>query len=127
MTILRPTRWAEYSAQAADTFRAFRSPAGEKMVLEGSMFIEGYLFASNQRELTPADYDAYRTPYPGRRSRRPLLAWAREIPIDGEPADVHERVVAYGRWMSATPDVPKLLMTVEPAVGIGVTGQLRAR
>ena len=71
VTILRPTRWAEYSPQAADTFRAFRSPTGEKMVLEDNMFIEGYLFASIQRELTSADYDAYRTPYPDRRSRRP--------------------------------------------------------
>jgi haloalkane dehalogenase len=33
--------------------------------------------------------DAYRAPYrqPGE-SRRPTLSWPREIPIDGEPADV---------------------------------------
>lgn len=34
VTILRPTRWTEYAPQAADTFRAFRSAAGEKMVLD---------------------------------------------------------------------------------------------
>ncbi len=119
VTILRPIRWAEYSPQAAETFRGFRSAAGEKMVLEDNMFIESYLRNSIQRGLSPADDAAYRAPYPDPSSRRPLLAWAREIPIDGEPSDVHERVVAYGRWMSETPDVPKLLMTVEPAVGIG--------
>ena len=119
VTILRPTRWAQYTPQAAETFRAFRSPAGDKMVLQDNMFVEAYLLGGIQHGLSSADLDAYRAPYPDPGSRRPLLAWSREIPIDGEPADVHERVLAYDHWMSDTPDVPKLLMTVEPAVGIG--------
>ena len=119
MTILRPTRWTDYTPQAAETFRAFRSEPGEKMVLQDNMFIESYLRTSIQRPLAPGEFDAYRNPYPDPSSRRPLLAWSREIPIDGHPADVHERVETYGRWMNQTPDVPKLLMTVEPGVGIG--------
>ena len=39
--------------------------------------------------------------------------------IDGEPADVHERVLAYGRWAARSPRVPKLVMTVESGVGMG--------
>lgn len=118
-TFLRPLRWAEYPPQAAELFRGFRSAAGEKMILEDNMFIEFNLPRGVVKGLSPADHDAYRAPYPDPASRRPLLAWPREIPIDGEPADVRERVVAYGRWMSETPEVPKLLMTVQPGVGMG--------
>jgi hypothetical protein len=49
----------------------------------------------------------------------PMLQWAREYPLDGEPADVAERVAAYGDWMGRSADVPKLLMTVTPAQGLG--------
>jgi|SRR5450755_200087 len=118
-TFLRPLRWAEYPPQAAELFRGFRSAAGEKMILEDNMFIEFNLPRGVVQGLSPTDHDAYRAPYPDPASRRPLLAWPREIPIDGEPADVRERVLAYGRWMSETPEVPKLLMTVQPGAGMG--------
>ena len=48
-----------------------------------------------------------------------MLAWAREFPLDGEPADVVEVVLRYGRWMAETPGVPKLLLAVENGVGLG--------
>ncbi len=118
-TILRPVRWAEYPPQAAELFRRFRSAAGEKMILEDNMFIEFNLPRGVVKGLSSADHDAYRAPYPDPAARRPLLAWPREIPIDGEPADVLDRVLAYDRWMSETPEVPKLLMTVQPGVGWG--------
>jgi haloalkane dehalogenase len=58
--------------------------------------------------------DAYRAPYrePGE-SRRPTLTWPREIPIDGEPADVAEIVTCNADWMAASP-VPKLFVNGEP-------------
>lgn len=118
-TFLRPLRWAEFPPQGAGIFRSFRSPDGENQILEENMFIEFNLPAGVATGLAAEDHDVYRAPYPDPASRRPLLAWPREIPIDGEPADTHERVLAYGRWMTATPEVPKLLMTVEPGVGMG--------
>jgi haloalkane dehalogenase len=58
----------------------------------------------------------YRRPYlePGE-SRRPTLTWPREIPIDGEPADVVAIVDDYARWL-ATSDRPKLFVNAEPGV-----------
>ena len=52
---------------------------------------------------------AYRAPYlePGE-SRRPTLTWPREVPFDGEPADVYEIVSRYSAWLPTTEDVPKL-------------------
>lgn len=118
-TFLRPMRWAEFPPQGAELFRAFRSPRGEEMILEQNLFIEFNLPHGVAGGLAPEDHDVYRAPYPDPASRRPLLAWPREIPIDGEPADVHARMLAYGRWMEQTPEVPKLVMTVEPGVGMG--------
>jgi haloalkane dehalogenase len=71
----------------------------------------------------PIGSAAYRTPYrqPGE-SRRPTLTWPREIPIDGDPADVTAVVTALGAWM-ATSAVPKLFINGDP--GALLTGPLR--
>jgi haloalkane dehalogenase len=114
-TFLRPMTWADYPPPVDGLFQAIRTPGtGEQMVLEENWFIEVALRATNPG-ISDEDLAVYRSPYPDYASRRPLLQWGREHPIEGEPADVHERVVAYGKWMAATPEVPKLLLTIEPA------------
>jgi haloalkane dehalogenase len=118
-TFLRPMRWEEFPPQGAELFRSFRSPKGEEMILQNNLFIEFNLPRGVTGGLAADDHDVYRAPYPDPASRKPLLVWPREIPIDGEPADVHERMLTYGRWMADTPQVPKLVMTVEPGVGMG--------
>ena len=50
------------------------------------------------------------------------MTWPREIPIDGEPADVHEIVTRNARWMASSP-VPKLFVNGDP--GALLTGPLR--
>lgn len=113
-TILRPMSWAEYPPAAVGFFRDMRTPGvGEEMVLERNWFIEEGLTRTG-RGVSEADLDVYRAQYPDPASRRPLLQWPREIPLDGEPADVADRVSAYGRWLAASPRVPKLLLTAEP-------------
>jgi haloalkane dehalogenase len=93
------------------------------MVLEKNMFVERVLPASVIRELTVEEMEVYRKPYlePGE-SRRPTLTWPREIPIEGEPADVHEIATAYSRWLASS-DVPKLFINAEP--GAILTGDQR--
>jgi haloalkane dehalogenase len=58
--------------------------------------------------------DVYRAPYrePGE-SRWPVLQWPREIPIDGEPADVVALVEAYDAWLAHSA-VPKLFVNADP-------------
>ena len=114
--IVRPVSWAEWPASARGIFEAMRSPAGEQMVLEQNVFVERILPAS---VLTPPDeatMAVYRAPFaePGE-ARRPTLTWPREIPIDGEPADVHEIVASYADWL-ATAEVPKLFVDADPGV-----------
>ncbi len=44
----------------------------------------------------------------------PMLAWSRDLPIAGEPADVVEVVESYAKWMSKSA-IPKLFIDAEPA------------
>lgn len=113
-SFVRPMTWAEYPAPAVPLFQALRTPGtGERMALEENWFIETALRATNPG-IGDDDLAVYREPYPDPASRRPLLAWPREIPLDGEPADVRDRFLAFGTWLAETPDVPKLLLTTEP-------------
>ena len=50
-----------------------------------------------------------------------MLAWTRELPIEGQPKDVVEVVESYGRWLSTSP-IPKLFIDAEPA-GFLIKGQ----
>ena len=121
-TIVRPMTWAEYPAGARSRFEAFRTPGvGETMVLDENIFIEGSLRATTLVGLGDDDLAAYRAPYPTRESRRPLLAWPRAMPLDGEPADVVARIAAYDAWLASSADIPKLLLTFDtsPTLMIG--------
>jgi haloalkane dehalogenase len=95
---------------------------GERRVLQDNVFIDQIL-PSAIPGLTDGDLAVYREPYrePGE-SRRPMLTWAREIPFDGEPADVTAAVKAYGAWLVAS-SIPKLFLAAEP--GMILVGEAR--
>jgi haloalkane dehalogenase len=112
--IVRPVTWAEWPESARKIFEAMRSPAGEEIVLQKNVFVERILPASIVRRLTDEEMARYRAPFAeAGESRRPTLAWPREIPIDGEPADVVALVDRYAAWL-ATSTVPKLFINGEP-------------
>jgi haloalkane dehalogenase len=112
--IVRPLSWSEWPDAARKIFQAFRSPAGESMILEQNLFIERVLPGSILRKLSDAEMDVYRRPYrePGE-GRRSTLTWPRQIPLDGEPPDVHEIVASYASWLAGSP-IPKLFVDAEP-------------
>jgi haloalkane dehalogenase len=121
--IVRPLTWADWPEAARKVFQALRSPGGEEMVLQKNVFVERILPASVLRGLTEAEMAVYRRPYaePGE-SRRPTLTWPRQIPIEGEPADVVALVGEYARWLAGSP-LPKLFVNAEP--GTILTGATR--
>ena len=112
--IVRPLTWADWPENARKIFQGMRSPAAEDLVLQKNVFVERVLPASVMRPLTDAEMAVYRAPYrePGE-SRRPVLTWPREIPVDGAPADVVAIVDAYGQWLAQSA-VPKLFVNAEP-------------
>jgi haloalkane dehalogenase len=112
--IVRPVTWAEWPENARRVFQNMRSPGGEEMVLQKNVFVERILPGSVLRGLGEAEMAVYRKRFaaPGE-SRRPTLTWPRQIPIEGEPADVVAIVAAYGAWLERAP-VEKLFVNADP-------------
>ena len=122
--IVRPLTSAELPDQLLQLFGALRSPAGEQMILDANMFVEQILPGGIQRTLDEQEMAAYRRPYQrAGEDRRPTLTWPRQIPIDGEPADVSQAVSAYSTWLEQAP-IPKLLIAADP--GAVLRGDLLA-
>jgi len=122
--LVRPVTWDEWPEPARKIFQAMRSSGGEEMVLQKNVFVDRILPASVLRGLTEAEMTVYRRPYlePGE-SRRPTLTWPRQIPIEGEPADVVAIVDAYAKWLAAAAELPKLFVNADP--GVILTGAQR--
>jgi len=112
--IVRPLTWAEWPEASRKLFQGLRSPAGEELILTKNVFVERILPGSVLRGLTAEEMDRYREPFrqPGE-SRRPTLTWPREIPLDGEPADVVALVDGYAGWLAESP-LPKLFVNASP-------------
>ncbi|MEV5498001.1 haloalkane dehalogenase [Nonomuraea fuscirosea] len=124
--IVRPVASAELSEQARARTVKLRGAEGESLMLDSTFLIDtaytgGVLHPLSEEELAP-----YRAPYPTRESRRPLMNWARSIPVDGDPADVVARIDAYGGWLARSQDVPKLLLTFDSSPTLLVTPELAA-
>ncbi|MEX1177943.1 MAG: haloalkane dehalogenase, partial [Nitriliruptor sp.] len=112
--IVQPVTWADWPEAARDIFRAMRSEAGEAIVLDKNVFVERILPSSIIRDLSDEEMAVHRAPFavPGE-DRRPTLTWPRELPIEGEPTDVHRIVTDYGRWLAGS-DLPKLFVNADP-------------
>lgn len=126
-TLVTPLTWDDWPEAARGIFMAMRSEAGEDMVLNKNVFVERILPASVLEPISEDDMAVYRRPYvvPGE-SRRPTLAWPRQIPIDGEPADVLAVVEANEEWL-ATAEFPKLFVDADPGSIIGDRVRERVR
>jgi haloalkane dehalogenase len=109
-----------------DTWRTLsrlRSESGEHLVLDENLFIESVLPSWVMRGLSQDETRAYAAPYAiDPESRRPLLAWVRDLPVDGEPSHIAEIVESYSAWL-ATADFPKLFVNASP--GAFLTGRPR--
>ena len=100
-----------------------RGEAGEDLVLEKNFFVESILPTGVIRPLSDEEMNEYRRPFKeSGEDRRPTLTWPRELPIDGEPAEVCRIVERYGGWLSRS-DVPKLFINADP--GSILTGSKR--
>jgi haloalkane dehalogenase len=121
--IVTPLRWADWEERSRGIFQTMRGPAGEEVVLQKNVFVERILPLAMMRKITDAEMAVYRKPYvEAGESRRPTLTWPRQIPVDGEPADVVAIVNEYAQWLSGS-TVPKLFINAEP--GTILTGRQR--
>jgi haloalkane dehalogenase len=120
--IVAPRRWDDFPNGRDRIFRALRSDVGERLVLEDNFFVETVLPKSLMRSLSETEMEAYRRPFRERDARLPTLIWPRELPIEGEPADVVAIVERYGAWLARV-QLPKLFINADP--GALITSRLR--
>ncbi|SVB37016.1 uncharacterized protein METZ01_LOCUS189870 [marine metagenome] len=104
--------WEAWPEMARNIFQAFRSSAGEELILEKNIFVERIL--AGDAKLGKTEMEVYMKPYLAEgESRRPTLTWPREIPIAGEPKDVVDIVQGYADFMRQSP-IPKLFINANP-------------
>lgn len=104
---------------AGDRFRAFnahmRSPEMEADVLQNNLYLDQYFYRYVADLLSDEDRVEYDEPYlVAGPDRRPTIDWPCEIPVDGDPADVFERLTELKVWMSSN-DIPKLWLIPDTA------------
>jgi len=112
--IIMPMTWEGFPAEFRETFENFRTPGiGEEMIMTQNIFVEQMLPGGILRELSEEEMNQYLEPYPTVESRKPVWMWPNEIPIDGQPSDVHKIVTDYNQWLQET-EIPKILFYVKP-------------
>src|SRR5713101_3518899 len=122
MEFIRPMpTWDDFVPGAAETFQKFRTPGvGEEMILENNFFVEAVLPGATVRKLTDEEMSVYRAPFPTPESRRPTWRFPNELPIAGEPADVHSTLEKAHRALVQS-SYPKLLFAGNPGALVSPT------
>ncbi|MEX0299425.1 MAG: haloalkane dehalogenase [Kordiimonas sp.] len=98
----------------AEILKQIKTPGvGEKMILEENFFLEQLVLPSFDDLLTEDQKNAYREPFAEGKSRRPMLQFPRDVPIDGEnPAYTVEMMAKYNRYLRTQENLPKLLLHI---------------
>jgi haloalkane dehalogenase len=120
-SIVKPMDWDELSPQARARGEKIRGAEGEELYLGQDLFIRQAFTGGVLTPVSARDLEVYLAPYPTRESRLPLLAWARQMPLGGEPAELVTRIEAYDAWLAASPQVPRLLMTFDGSPTLLIT------
>jgi haloalkane dehalogenase len=123
-TLVGPLLWADWPTAGKRDLQTLRSADGERAALEENVVVEQLLPASALHGLSAEALDRYRAPYPAPEDRWPTLEWARQVPIEHRPPDVHDLIDAYQQFLAHSP-VPKLFVNADP--GSLLVGRLRKR
>ena len=115
MEFIRPMpTWDDFHAAAVEIFKRFRTPGvGERMILDENAFVEKVLPGATVRKLTEDEMAVYRSPFSTPSSRRPTWRFPNDLPIAGEPTDVHS-VIEEAHRALAQSSYPKLLFAGDP-------------
>jgi len=112
--MIKPLTWKEMPDGMDKVFKLLRAPfIGWLMISVGNMFLKKLLPDMIIRKLSKEETDYYNQPYPTIASRKPVRVWPQEIPIEGKPKRVYDKLSAYGEWLVQS-DVPKLCIYSHP-------------
>jgi len=112
--VYKPMEWNDLPKEFRMVFKVLRTPfVGWVMISVANMFLKKMLPDSIVRKLSKEEFEYYKKPYPTIASRKPVRVWPMEIPIDGKPRRVHEKVVSYNKWLTES-NIPKLCFYAHP-------------
>ena len=115
-SVLKPMTWEDMNLVQKFMFKRMRDPKkGDRMNRDKNFFIKRMMPAMVSRKLTAQEKAAYAEPYPTPQSRKPVAVWPREIPISGEPADMHTEISQNYEWFQ-TVTIPKLFLYAKPGM-----------
>jgi len=117
-SLVRPWRYKDLHLKYRLGFRFLRMPvAGEFLIYGLNAFLNFILPALTIKRLEKKVMKQYKKPFRNLNSRKPMLQWPREIPIDGKPGDVYQVVNKYKKFLQNS-ELPKLLLYGEPGAVI---------
>ena len=95
--------------------KLLRNPVvGGFFALDLNMFIRGVIPSEVKRKLSKEEKNYYSAPYKTRKSRKPLLAWILDAPIDGaKPTIVTGFIKSWSKWLASS-EIPKICLYVTP-------------
>ena len=97
--------------------KMIRNPIfGKLMVLRANLFIKKMLPDTISRKLNKDENNYYSAPYPNAKSRKPLLAWAMNVPFkDGKTTSATAAIKSWAKWLAKS-DIPKLCFYASPGI-----------
>jgi haloalkane dehalogenase len=117
-SLIKPWEWKNLKWNHKLGFRLLRTPLiGEFMIYRLNAFINLFLPGLIYRKLSKNEMKAYKAPFRKIQSRKPMLQWARQIPINGKPKQIYEIVQEYNHFLRNA-IIPKLLIYSLPGAMI---------
>ena len=112
--LLRPSRWNDFPKDFKMGFKLIRTPIiGWFMVSVMNVFVKQILPDATVRDFTADEKAVYEEPFKTIASRKPVRRWPLEIPIDGDPEDMHTLISNYCEKLQHS-ELPKLLFHASP-------------
>ena len=112
--VYQPMTWKEMPKGMDKMFKVLRAPFfGWLMISVGNMFVKKMIPQMIERKLTPDELENYSRPYLTIASRKPVRVWPQEIPIEGNPKRVYDKIAAYASWLTET-KIPKICFYAHP-------------
>ncbi len=120
--LLKPMNWEEFPSSEKMGFKLFRTPGiGWFMISVMNMFLTQLVPKMIVRKLSVEEMDHYMAPFKTVQSRKPVRQWPSEIPISGEPSDVHKIMSNYSQKLQES-ELPKMLFYASPGAIIDKNG-----
>jgi haloalkane dehalogenase len=112
--LVKPMKWDDFPSGNKVGFKLFRTPGiGWFMISVMNMFLTQLVPKMIVRKLSAEEKEYYDAPFKTIKSRKPVRQWPCEIPIDGQPADVHKMISNYSQKLQES-ELPKILFFANP-------------